>query len=774
MAENSLLENDGTTVKGVTTCKTENGDSLAPSDASSDLTPENYEQGMIPQRSPIDSHDAYLLNLNERTTNGKQPQSSEEVYVSADAQDDERLKQSSVQASPDISRENGKTIDIRSKPDSEKSFGSKTKKRKQAQLDFSGAEGKGPLCLHLKLESKSSSGSTKPSSGCSLSDIEVSADDDIIEIKDDNHFDDSVSDTSSTPKLFVKIPFKQHLSTNGNGVLISRAESFVKAPHSDTSKGQRITFKLKPSVSRTTIIREKNKLARSNPGPIVPLSYQLYDDNLISSPANEAAANEQLAFGYPVKNQPWLFDVTYIMAFLSMFRAVLQIQPLGPADFETGLGFEEEARIEASGSGASSHTSNVSPTMDLLFRKLLALVLNRKKPILKNGQRSALSELKSKYITLGLPSEWRDDSTIKVTRTPVRELPGDIVDDSKLDISVNETIEFEGPSELVNPFHDADFEKFGLAGVKSADDRCIMLRSLVTWCLSESTVIKQYFTDAVNAQDASGERDNHYAARAIIKGFAHTLEAKKELERKFGKKVKSKQSSDDGYPYYFDPTSDPLEHPLAFRLNEFVVGDLGFHVGRFYLVRMADSTSGRVSSLEQMRNSTKDFASVRSSPPSTFALYVEDVHSILTDSLAEFGVEFDKDGNEVKSRTQVEESHHWYCVATACDELQDFLSHLSSKLGIARNSVNSLPVGSICYKPALHMFHYLSSMLPVLREYEQLSASSVGSGRASRRKQIHYGDSVSWDGEHEDFSAGLDDNYSEQDEQDEQDEEYLE
>ncbi|KAM9915135.1 hypothetical protein OXX59_010652, partial [Metschnikowia pulcherrima] len=172
--------------------------------------------------------------------------------------------------------------------------------------------------------------------------------------------------------------------------------------------------------------------------------------------ANEAAANEQLAFGYPVKNQPWLFDVTYIMAFLSMFRAVLQIQPLGPADFETGLGFEEESRIEASGSGSSSHTSNVSPTMDLLFRKLLALVLNRKKPILKIGQRSALSELKSKYITLGLPSEWRDDSTIKVTRTPVRELPGDIVDDSKLDISVNETIEFEGPSELVNPFHDAD------------------------------------------------------------------------------------------------------------------------------------------------------------------------------------------------------------------------------------------------------------------------------------------------------------------------------
>ncbi|OBA20067.1 hypothetical protein METBIDRAFT_13088 [Metschnikowia bicuspidata var. bicuspidata NRRL YB-4993] len=636
------------------------------------------------------------------------------------------------------------------------------RRRRQAQLNFSVKKGTGPLSLKLDLTEVND---VKQDGATQTSAREPT---DLVDESEErlSNF------TPTTSKLFVKIPLKLlSNSTGGNGVVVMKSDASDTQSHGSVSevqtsmKSKKITLKTRPRVSRTTIIHEKSKILRSNPGPLVSLNYDLYDDNLINASLNRDAALEELAFGFPVKHKPYALDITYIITFLSMFEELILIGPLGPADFEKGLGLENVSEEESENS-----IHEVSSTMDLLFRRLLALVLNRKKPIASDGQRSALQELKSKYISFGLPLEWRDDSkihkTTKISSGTLDDGPGD----PSLQNSENETAEFEGPLEFVNPFHEASFEKDGFKGIQSADDRCIMMRCMVTWCLSESTAVKQFFASAFGQQDTSGERDTLYGSRAILKGFTHAHESKKDLERKYSRKGKPKQSPETtNFPKYFDPTSDPLNHPLNYRLNEFVVGDCGFHIGRFYLVRMADHASGRTSSMEQMRSLAKDLAGVRMSSPSGFALYVEDVHALLTETLEEFGVEFDEDGNEVQNKRTVDESQHWYCVASTCDELENFLAHLGSKLGISEGSQKSMSQSSVIYHPALHMYLFLTLLLPMMFAYEKLKTESVVKSRASRRKRVEYATQAVPDDDNEEYLGGEDDDYSEE----EQDEEYM-
>lgn len=528
----------------------------------------------------------------------------------------------------------------------------------------------------------------------------------------------------------VKIQLR-HENRPATVEIVHRGSAYTPKP---PAKAKKATPKLKNSTSRTTILRDKNKTTRATPGPLLALNYDLYDDNLILAPQNKAVSSEKVALGFPLKHSSSLYDIAYIIAFLVKFESLVKMGPVGPQDFEEGLGLDKKPNPD--------DVFSVSPTMEILFCKLLTLLLNRKKPVTKDMQRLAIQELKTKYLSLGLPAEWRDDTSIHETTRMEIDLKKDVVDESFPVMDREDTIEYEEPRELMNPFHEKRFEDWGLSGISRPRDRCIMLRCLVLWSISSSPTVKTYLASVVNKQEAPGEKDNMYGARSILKGFPHTKELKKELEQKRSKKNKSKLSTDADFSYV-DPTSDPTEHPMALRLNEFIVGDCGFHIGRFYLVRIADIQTGRVASIDDMNSLIRNASGFRTSLPSAFKLFVEDVHSVLLHSLREFGVEFDSKGKEVGHSDKSDYSEYWHTVASNCEELEQFITHLEQKLGLVASEDATIPQNSVAYKPILHMAQYLNMIYPLLYELEELRALEANLTRMTRKRRVDYMDQQS-------------------------------
>lgn len=542
-----------------------------------------------------------------------------------------------------------------------------------------------------------------------------------------------------------------------------RAPAKKKKAPAKEGKIKKLTLSFKPRASRTSMVREKNRITRTYPGPLVAVHFDLYDDNVIDAEGNAATASERLALGFPVTKCEYAGDIIFLISYLMKFEHIIEIHGLGPEDIEVGLGLAVRR---------PGDPTTVLPNMEQLFRKLLALVLNRKKPILLSMQRTAIQELRNQYITLGLPEEWRDDQhTRVVTSLPCDPLK-DQVDPSRPQVSYEDNYEYQAPAEKFNPFLEKDFEEFGLLGIAKPMDRLVMMRCLAVWSISASNQLKTYLTQVINNQDIPGERDTIYASRAVLKGFQQTVDLKKELESKIAKRNKSlltpKGTPDpDSILRYIDPTSDPHAHPMALRFNEYIVGDCGFHIGRFYLVKMADASSGAISSIEKMKSVARDSAGVRSSIPSSFKLYVEDVHRVLTNSLGAFGPEFDEQGNEIPTSNTFDRSDFWHVVASNSMELGAFIHHVAQRLGIEDGDSPVVSQSSLAYKPLLNMHQYLSLIHPLLEEYEKLEVSAVGEVRTSRRKKVDYAAEKEWAEEeyHEDeyghAEEGDDDDYYE-------------
>lgn len=496
-------------------------------------------------------------------------------------------------------------------------------------------------------------------------------------------------------------------------------------------KVKKLTLNFKQPPSLTTVVRQKNRVTRTFPGPLVAIHFDLYDENVMTAAANKSTLAEELALGFPVQNSPYLPDIIYIILYLTKFRHLVDVGPIGPEDIERGLGLDVEDGF-----------AKVSPLMDQLFRKLLALVLNRKKPILLSMQRSAIQELRSQYINLGLPDEWRDDTMARGVSNLPCDPDLDHVDPSKPKVEASENYEYLAPLEKLNPFLHQEFYEYGLQGILEPKDRLVTIRTLMVWSLSVSNLLKAHMVNVVNNQDVAGEKDTMYGSRAVLKGFSQTLDLKREIELKMTKKAKAQSKlstpDPDSANRYIDPTSDPTIHPMSLRLNDFLVGDCGFHIGRFYLVRMADSSAGGLGSLEKMKLVVNDVAGVRSSIPSTFKLYVEDVYSVLKESLRVEGVEFDSEGNEVHSNESYDDSKHWYVVASKTEELSAFLDLVGKRLGLIPGEENIISLGSLAHKPLLHMYRYLSHLFPLLEEYERLNINGAGELRSSRKKKIDY------------------------------------
>lgn len=504
--------------------------------------------------------------------------------------------------------------------------------------------------------------------------------------------------------------------TPETGTSPSPAAAKPKKRKAPAKKIKKLLLVLKPLTSRTTVINNRHKITRQRPGPILPLYYDLYDENTILAADNAAAAEEKIALGFKAVPKPYIADLMYVMQFLNKFRDVIYLYNIGPQDIEEGLGL---IQLEVG--------DLVLPLMELVFCQLLTLVLNRKKPVQTNSQGKAIAELKAQALTLGLPKEWRDDSNLLVPETSKITL--EPVDPNQPEHVLDKVTYYQSPAILPNPFdRSSTFENQGLRGLEPLE-RIVVLRVLIQWLFIASNAVKEYVSASIQAQDLVGEKDTYYGPRAILRGFKNTEEVKKETETKIKKR---KGSLDDPELRYVDPTSDPLAHTMRLRLDEFVCGDVGFHVGRFYFVRMADEKSGGLASIDQMSYAWLAQSTEISVPPSQFKLYVQDVHAMLEDLLTEYGVQFDERGNEVKQPPPANQPH-WYEVAASVGELEAFANHIESRM----TDVDPISASLLIHKPLLNLYNFLISILPLLKKQEE--SLRLGKGR-TRKRGLNYND----------------------------------
>lgn len=443
-----------------------------------------------------------------------------------------------------------------------------------------------------------------------------------------------------------------------------------RLPAKRTGKTKLTIFIPKQSrgVSRTTVPNTLNKVTRQLPGPLVGLGYNLYDELHF----DDVASSESLAFGFEVKPAPYAGDIMVIIEFLLKFRDIVGID-VGPQDLEEGL-----------------LGDSISPLATRVVLVLLELVLNRKRAI--TSLASAILELKPLAANLGFPKEWKEQ--ILPTATLATEY--EVLDPNHPDILPGSLFPTYQATATYNPFGPV-FEREGLLCLEPAD-RFVFVRTLCQWALSSSELIKSRITAMIHGQDIPGDKETHYVARSVLNGVANTLEAKKQAESKLAKR------EDD--VKYVDPTSDPMKHCFRLRLDELVVGDCGFHLGRFYLCKMGGVSSGGLGSVAQMKA-----AHTKTSKSGTrFKVYVQDIHQMLVSLLREFGVEFTPSGEEVQA--EIVNSEEWYEVALDIELLNKFITHLETKIPLLKKSLTNIPVKN--------MHAHLSSLVPVLERPAEL------------------------------------------------------
>lgn len=508
------------------------------------------------------------------------------------------------------------------------------------------------------------------------------------------------------------------------------------------------------NTSRTTVCNNRHRSTRHLPGPLIGLYYDLYDDNILQAQQNIEATSEKLALGFPILRSPYAKDISYIISYLNKFKEAIfgdKVINLGPQDIESGLSLppvngNDDMNDRYNGRSAEAPNADqsivISPIINKLFCRLLTLVLNRKKEVNPSSPSKAIAELKSMSSYLGLPKEWRDDSNVLDKKKMQVGKDLEPVDKNNVEILSDDYYTYNLPGAGANPFNNSSqFESVGLQGIQNPMDRLLMLRCLMQWSLSTSDIIKYLITQSLQNQDISGEKETTYAARCILKGFKNTEEVRKECEIKINKKHSGtlnevrESPENDIVAKYVDPTSDPLAHSMRLRLDELFVGDIGFNIGRFYLCRMADPDNGGLASMKKMTYTWNNVNEIASSLPSKFKLYVQDVHQMLTESLAEVGVEFDENGNEFEN-PPMNESIHWYEVASNAHELTEFVNFLALKLDLedASEPISRLSKTSMIYKPVLNMYNYLVSSIPLIANQEKLDTDS----RSSRNRSVDY------------------------------------
>lgn len=545
---------------------------------------------------------------------------------------------------------------------------------------------------------------------------EINVDNEVDGTQSSHPSDKSSVEIRRTDGLPTSIVVK--LSKPADEILKTLKKAPVKRKRSRPGRKQ----SLLTTTSRTTVANNTKRVTRQLPGPLVGLHYDAYDDNVIRAEANTSALLEKIALGFPVIRSPLAGDILYIVSFLNKFSSILKIDDIGPLELENGLSLKNPFSQQPP--NPEYNPEYVSPQVEHLFARLVSLVLNRKKEI--TSIVNAISDLKNMSQSLGLPKEWK--VVEETTEDDEVEEPGSPVDPNNPEILVNKPFIKEQPRYKYNPLVDPGFERYGLKGIKDPNNRLILLRVTIQWALSNSEILKNYIFQSVQNQDIPGDKETYYAARSVLKGFKNAEETKRLAEAKLAKR-------DDDVKYY-DPTSNPLDHSYRMRLSEELAGDVGFHVGRFYLCRMANEYSGGLASIKKMHSVWNGSVVAM---PSSFKLYVHDVHQSLVDGLTNDGVEFDQNGNEIKrGKVRNNSKNNWYEIAASGPELAKFVDFLSKRLGITvlEERVNIIPMTSAIYKSVANLHGYLSALLPLILKQESVNFFD----KRSTRQKINYND----------------------------------
>lgn len=526
---------------------------------------------------------------------------------------------------------------------------------------------------------------------------------------------DTKSEGLASPANNIEVPSSDVPSEQKNVATNLNSE----AKSTPITKKRKLQTRTLTSTSRTTVLNSRQKTAKQLVGPLVGLYYDLYDENIIQASQNSKAAEEKLALGFPITPSPYASDILYLVSYLQKFKDVIFVGNLGPQDFEEGLGLNGD--------------QPVSEEMNLLFCKLAALVLNRKREIPLGSQKQAINDLRSVSTSLGLPKRWSASS--KILKPEVIEVEYETLDPKNPEIRLEEMNVYPQPSLGSNPFYDQpEFESLGLNGLKDPLDRLTMLVTMAEWSLIASDSMKNYITSELKNHDIVVDKETSYALHYVLKGYEHAETAKRQLDKKNSKKQREDSLA------YMDPTSDPLLHPLRLRLDELLVGDCGFNTGRFYLCWMAEGDNGGLTNLRRFKSVRNNINELPTRLPSRFKLYVEDVYKMLAQSLARYGVSFEN-GEEVAQT--VDEGPIWFEVANDVELLKKFTDHLALKLGIRPDLEDPITSNSMLFKPVMSLLLQLSTITKLLERFEGLSNSA-----RSTRSTVDYNEQPA-DGEDE-------------------------
>ncbi|CCE72930.1 Piso0_000536 [Millerozyma farinosa CBS 7064] len=535
------------------------------------------------------------------------------------------------------------------------------------------------------------------------------------------------TNTTESVKTNKREPSDKKAQGFSSQILSDTPTKDVRKPKPSSTKKRKPNQSL-TSTSRTTIYRNRPKTSRRIPDSLIPLHYDLYDDNVIEAKQNISSASKEVAFGFPIKQSLSARDIIFIMLFVSKFQNILFDNTvfLGPQDIENGLGLSSDITEHEMSENTSQSEFVISDDMEKLFLNLTRLVLNWQEDITPHSYSSAMNELSTLSEQLGLSKEWKDESQIFDRGAMAESSTHEIIDPNNPENYEEYFCNYGTSNTVRNPLLALSFKSRGLAGISNSLDRLITVRHLMQWALNRSDVIKNVINESVQNQDGLGERDTFYAVRSIIKGIKNVEDLQKESQSKLHKSTDGYSSGEESTSKASNhdtslPCSNPLNHSLSLRLNHLVIGDLGFGIGRFYFCRMADTEGGGISSVENMKRSWSSHDANRGHS-SKFKLYVEDVHFMLVDSLEKWGVEVREDEDEPQLSNKGSNLNFFYEVASNTTELSRFVNHLANKLGLdGEVSDMTIPKTSMIYKPALNMHNYLKSILPLLVIQENTS-----------------------------------------------------
>ncbi len=556
-----------------------------------------------------------------------------------------------------------------------------------------------------------------------LEESDVKAIDETSSIKKDDEDDDAdliVVDEvkNQTPKSQPKIILEDYYSLKAKG------RSTAKDTNNAFTK-----LGLAPQTNKPQPVIKKRK---DTPGAIVGAYYDIYEPELVDRNHNDRDMN-MIALGYEVTPAPYAKDIMTILEFTNKFKSIFsEFHNLGPQDFEEGLKLRPSTAYPLDNAKQSTKEKlyddgdedDVSQLMNNLLYQLLTLVLNRKRPIDQNGLTRALEDLNKLVLSFGLPSEWRDDSQIFNNPKPtiVQEQEDEPVDPENSEILDSTHYKFDTTKPLAHtPLDNENFEIDGLIALEPKD-RLIFFRSLVQWCLSNSDIIKQELASQLSRQESSGEKETYYISRFIkdgSKGIETALQEKSVIKRKKQKiEGKESQTPEPKEPsselLNTNPTVNPLDHHMSFRLLDFYAGDGGIN-GRFYLCRSANSKTGGLASYQEITSILEDSKSIHdlltNEQPSRFKLYVQDVTTMLSEVYK-------------LERSDEELLDPWYEIAGNTEELNDFLQYLSEKLKTNRS------------KQLNNLYNHLNALLPILVKYETLQKDYRPTRSSRKREQV--------------------------------------